>query len=404
MDPHANLISRFVPPRHQGRSQGITTGALRDGTHLFQPLDAARDKEEVYWQTSIRDEFVHLSGTRSESLDTMEPRNSKASEHDKCRCRGVDFHRILAKGGPEEYLCTLQHALECSACPFCEYIRELTSVLDPRALETKSQDVQCRVKRIIAAADEFPQRMSTSPLARIFLILRDNLVGGPHAVLTTSFTLDQVPYGRPLSTNSDLCSLYRRPVEKTFDPKLLSEWLDKSNRSETSRKQSQSSQQNASFRQLLETGTFRVVDVVHRKIVSVSRPVQFLALSYVWGRSMTNYAAVLSDAREAKDESGWEQSIDWLRLPRTVNDAIDLTKSIGERYLWVDSLCIDQFDAEEKGYLISQMVRLPFASVPLAYPEVGSPLLQSLLNHERSRQLHKIHYVDIKPDEPCCIH
>lgn len=27
-------------------------------------------------------------------------------------------------------------------------------------------------------------------------------------------------------------------------------------------------------------------------------------------------------------------------LPKTVNDAIDLVKDVGERYLWVDSLCL----------------------------------------------------------------
>ncbi|OBT77354.1 hypothetical protein VF21_03473 [Pseudogymnoascus sp. 05NY08] len=30
----------------------------------------------------------------------------------------------------------------------------------------------------------------------------------------------------------------------------------------------------------------------------------------------------------------------WPDLPKTLNDAIDLVKAIGERYLWVDSLCL----------------------------------------------------------------
>lgn len=367
-------IKRF-PPARQDRLKRTTTGVLRDGIHHSQPLETSTDREGVYWQALVEDQFVHLPGTRETSLDIMEPDFQMRSTHHACHYSKVDFHRILAKGGPEEYLCTLQHALECLACPLCEYISELTIGLKSGPLGDTSQDVECFVKRVTATADEFPQRTSTNPLARILLILRGRLRDGSFGVHATSFTLDCVPRGQFVPSSSGLCSLYRRPIERQFDPKLLREWLEKSIRSGTSRKQTECSQLDASFRQLVETGKFRVVDVLHRKIVSISRPVQFPALSYVWDRNMTNYAAVLSDTRENGEESDRDHSIDWLRLPRTVNDAIELTKSIRERYLWVDSLCIDQFNAEENGYLISQMVSLPCTPSCLACPEVAFSLL-----------------------------
>ena len=42
-------------------------------------------------------------------------------------------------------------------------------------------------------------------------------------------------------------------------------------------------------------------------------------------------------------------------LPRTIKDAMSLTKSVGEQYLWVDSLCIIQDDPDDKEHQIAAM-------------------------------------------------
>ncbi|KAE9381913.1 HET-domain-containing protein [Stipitochalara longipes BDJ] len=57
---------------------------------------------------------------------------------------------------------------------------------------------------------------------------------------------------------------------------------------------------------------------------------KYVALSYVWG----------------------PPSGDW---PKTVLDAVKVTKQLGEKYLWVDRLCINQANLEEKQFLISKM-------------------------------------------------
>jgi hypothetical protein len=63
---------------------------------------------------------------------------------------------------------------------------------------------------------------------------------------------------------------------------------------------------------------------------------KFAALSYVWGRS---------DA----DKEDW---------PRTVLDAVAVTKEMGLQYIWVDRLCINQSDKDETAYLISRMTTI----------------------------------------------
>lgn len=44
-----------------------------------------------------------------------------------------------------------------------------------------------------------------------------------------------------------------------------------------------------------------------------------------------------------------------MHLPKTVEDAITVTKSLDYRYLWVDELCIDQLDPVHRASQIGQM-------------------------------------------------
>jgi hypothetical protein len=58
---------------------------------------------------------------------------------------------------------------------------------------------------------------------------------------------------------------------------------------------------------------------------------KYAALSYVWGRDSTET---------------------WLP---TINDAVKVTKMMELKYLWVDRVCIDQSNDEEKKYFCSRM-------------------------------------------------
>ncbi|KAH3906291.1 hypothetical protein HBH56_206310 [Parastagonospora nodorum] len=75
---------------------------------------------------------------------------------------------------------------------------------------------------------------------------------------------------------------------------------------------------------------------------------QFVALSHCWGKSRpltltkSNLAALA-------------QGIAVASLPKTFQDAIDVTKKFGHRYIWIDSLCIVQDDPEDWRVESSQM-------------------------------------------------
>lgn len=59
----------------------------------------------------------------------------------------------------------------------------------------------------------------------------------------------------------------------------------------------------------------------------------FVALSYVWG---ANQEFVLLSTTETALSTGFQVE----KLPRTIQDAVTVTRRIGHRYLWVDALYV----------------------------------------------------------------
>lgn len=97
----------------------------------------------------------------------------------------------------------------------------------------------------------------------------------------------------------------------------------------------------------------RCVDVESSKIVPIGSETRYLALSYVWGTGH-------DEMREHIDHCiiGAESTIMTESLPQLVKDAIWVTKSLGERYLWVDCLCIKQSDPNDLAEQIGLMDRI----------------------------------------------
>ncbi|SCO31982.1 related to tol protein [Fusarium fujikuroi] len=67
---------------------------------------------------------------------------------------------------------------------------------------------------------------------------------------------------------------------------------------------------------------------------------RYVALSYCWGE-MPQFTTTRSTLQERKD------GILVASLPKTHQDAIQITQMLGVRYLWIDSICICQGDKED---------------------------------------------------------
>jgi hypothetical protein len=91
--------------------------------------------------------------------------------------------------------------------------------------------------------------------------------------------------------------------------------------------------------------TINLVDVCTAALVTLPSSTPFVALSYVWGNTPV-FRALTSNIQLLRQPGYLSSSNTEITLPDTIRDAIHLVKELGERYLWVDCLCIVQ-DAEE---------------------------------------------------------
>ncbi|KAI8152775.1 hypothetical protein K4K49_009156 [Colletotrichum sp. SAR 10_70] len=92
------------------------------------------------------------------------------------------------------------------------------------------------------------------------------------------------------------------------------------------------------------------------RIVQPFEPVRFVALSYMWEASEGAGHAQLVNANA--EDLGAEGSLSSVSLPRIITDTISLCRDLGERYLWVDRLCIVQDDERSKPDQIDGMDRI----------------------------------------------
>ncbi|KAM7215906.1 Heterokaryon incompatibility protein (HET) domain containing protein [Rhypophila decipiens] len=91
--------------------------------------------------------------------------------------------------------------------------------------------------------------------------------------------------------------------------------------------------------------TIRLIDVQELKIVPATLcQDEFLALSYVWG----NAPGLLTEERLPALSLPGGLVISDMSIPQTISDPIAFVRSLGKRYLWVDSLCIIQDSDADK--------------------------------------------------------
>ncbi|KAI0448702.1 heterokaryon incompatibility protein-domain-containing protein [Xylaria acuta] len=94
----------------------------------------------------------------------------------------------------------------------------------------------------------------------------------------------------------------------------------------------------------------RLIDVQKKQVILSDMGCKYIALSYVWGLSTKGLLT-----RATLEKYTREGSLGHEDVPRTIRDAIYLVADLGERYLWVDSLCIIQDDLSDKRQFLPMM-------------------------------------------------
>ena len=94
----------------------------------------------------------------------------------------------------------------------------------------------------------------------------------------------------------------------------------------------------------------RLIDVHANKIVDARAACDYVALSYVWGH--TNSLLLL---QHTQDDLYSAAGLSKFKVPQTIADAIEVVKRLGQQYLWVDALCIQQDNEADKTLEILRM-------------------------------------------------
>ncbi|KAF5674674.1 heterokaryon incompatibility protein [Fusarium heterosporum] len=107
----------------------------------------------------------------------------------------------------------------------------------------------------------------------------------------------------------------------------------------------------------------RLIDVVQNCIVAPpGSGIRYVALSYTWGlgKNLKNTKSTLLELQQLNSLNSPHFAA---QLPETIKNTIDLVKELGERFLWVDALCIIQDEPASLVRNLNQMQLIYASSV-----------------------------------------
>ena len=95
---------------------------------------------------------------------------------------------------------------------------------------------------------------------------------------------------------------------------------------------------------------------------------KYIALSHCWGKS-----SLITTTKDTLDQR--RSRISFVELPPLFQDAVTLTRRLGVKYLWIDSLCIiqgDKLDWEREASQMASIYRGSYLTISAAMPKDSS--------------------------------
>ncbi|MCJ1331360.1 hypothetical protein MMC10_008050 [Thelotrema lepadinum] len=302
--------------------------------------------------------------------------HERTPDGDVClTCEDIEIRTLLSNGGGKQYqIGQYRDVANCRSCGLCSLLTAAFEAdTDLSDLHSSNVDAECFV--ILEARGTLTPTPSTrrERAYELYGMLLDGYTRQLHATARI----------RPLATSATL--LGRSPIfhartvnVATADLRLARTWIDEcynkhghvehllDKRRELSigwgSMYLQDSSDGMSQRDQGkgDHNTLRLVDVKKRQLVFRPWNERYIALSYVWPRFETlrllKSNTVKLHSRDALLKSS-------PKLSRVIGDAMDVVLELGQRYLWVDALCITQDDELEKISLINAMDRIYGGSV-----------------------------------------
>lgn len=125
----------------------------------------------------------------------------------------------------------------------------------------------------------------------------------------------------------------------------------------------------------MPTRLVQVDDHVRLVEASSMSPVHYVALSHCWGTLQEHEKFCTYKNNLAQ----FQLSIDTDRLPKLFRDAVSVTRGLGLKYIWIDSLCIIQDNEDEWESEASKMEEVFSRAYVTISASSASSSLESLL-------------------------
>ncbi|KAH7357309.1 heterokaryon incompatibility protein-domain-containing protein [Rhexocercosporidium sp. MPI-PUGE-AT-0058] len=173
---------------------------------------------------------------------------------------------------------------------------------------------------------------------------------------------------------------------KHFDVELAREWMDRCDHLH------EEACYPAKRVPLPGLASILLIDVANWCVVSASPDARYVALSYCWGQTAA-IRSLKENITSLKAPGALLPDTTVFKIPATIADAMIFTRKAGERYLWVDSLCIIQDDYDTKELHLNSMAFIYANSLFTLVAADGSNAdhgLHGVGNRERDLTHHEI--------------
>ncbi|EXJ95641.1 hypothetical protein A1O1_00763 [Capronia coronata CBS 617.96] len=282
----------------------------------------------------------HLGRLPSSWVKALDDRNVPQESYICDTCRGLDLRveSFLAQPTDNQYqkaqnfryLGKLSQIRRRAHCPFCRLVLQIAD--RPSDQRTPSlhadDDPACYARWVVDGQEDLgpdpdrPGEHIYRPKTRRLLIYSDpQTFKDGYIVLLADDAPNREFFGRRI-TSPDL-----------LDPTQIRQWI-----CDCERTHADECEESLVHPDLLGApkNVFRAIDVDQMCIVETSQSSRYVALSYLWGKNFSQLFTTSKNLPKLSQPGALEKE----RLPRTIKDAITLTKLLGERYLWTDSLAL----------------------------------------------------------------
>ena len=148
------------------------------------------------------------------------------------------------------------------------------------------------------------------------------------------------------------------PAKMNFE--MVKEWILECNKHEQCRRNTDVDDE--------QPINMKVIEVRTLHLIQAPTNCRYVVLSYTWGGvkmnmmdSVWNTKTGVLDLKTVFD-----------KLPKTIRDATNVVQNLGERYLWIDAVCINQQSDRDKIEQIAQMDRIYSSSILTIVAAAGS--------------------------------